>query len=126
MQMEADFLKYKINDIVDVIVTGIQPYGVFIKLDETTDGLLHISEISSGFVSDINDYVNLNSIIRVKIIDILEDSKVRVSLKALEKSSGRRRRRIPIRNLPEFEIGFDTLEKHLKVWISELEEEYER
>lgn len=124
--MEADFLKYKINDIVDVIVTGIQPYGVFIKLDETTDGLLHISEISSGFVSDINDYVNLNSIIRVKIIDILDDNKVRVSLKALEKSSGRRRRRIPIRNLPEFEIGFDTLEKHLKVWISELEEEYER
>ena len=124
--MEADFLKYKINDIVDVIVTGIQPYGVFIKLDDTTDGLLHISEISSGFVSDINDYVNLNSIIRVKIIDILDDNKVRVSLKALEKSSGRRRRRIPIRNLPEFEIGFDTLEKHLKVWISELEEEYER
>lgn len=119
-------MKYKINDIVDVIVTGIQPYGVFIKLDETTDGLLHISEISSGFVSDINDYVNLNSIIKVKIIDILEDNKVRVSLKALEASSGRRRRRIPIRNLPEFEIGFNTLEKHLKVWISELEEEYER
>ena len=119
-------MKYKINDIVDVIVTGIQPYGVFIKLDETTDGLLHISEISSGFVSDINDYVNLNSIIRVKIIDILDDNKVRVSLKALEKTSGRRRRRIPIRNLPEFEIGFDSLEKHLKVWISELEEEYER
>lgn len=123
--MEADFLKYKINDIVDVIVTGIQPYGVFIKLDDNFDGLLHISEISSGFVSDINDYVNLNSIISVKIIDILDDNKVRVSLKALEKTSGRRRRRIPIRNLPEFEIGFDSLEKHLKVWISELEEEYE-
>lgn len=117
-------MKYKINDIVDVSVTGIQPYGVFIKLDEKTKGLLHISEISSGFVADINDYVNLNSIIKVKIIDVVDKGKLRVSLKALEKVSGRKRRRIPIRSLPEFEIGFKTLEAALEKWIKTLEEDY--
>lgn len=117
-------MKYKINDIVNVTVTGIQPYGVFIKLDEMTNGLLHISEISSGFVADINNYVNLNAIIEVKIIDIIDDYKVRVSLKALEKVSGRKRRRRPIRTLPEFEIGFSTLEDNLELWIKQLEEDY--
>lgn len=118
-------MKYKINDIVEASVTGIQPYGVFIKLDEKVSGLLHISEISSGFVADINDYVNLNAIIKVKIIDITDENRVRVSLKAIQSESGRKRRRMPIRILPEFKIGFTTLEKELEVWISKLEEEYE-
>lgn len=117
-------MKYKINDIVDVYVTGIQPYGVFVKLDDGVNGLLHISEISSGFVSDIYEYVNLDSIIKVKIIDILDPLKVRVSLKALEKESKRRQRRFPIRTLPVFTIGFKTLEVNLKEWIKKLEEDY--
>lgn len=79
-------MQYKINEIVEVVVTGIQPYGVFIKLDDKTNGLLHISEISSGFVADINEWVNVNSLIKVKIIDIIDNTKVRVSLKALEKA----------------------------------------
>ncbi len=117
-------MKYKINDIVFVTVTGIQPYGVFIRLDESVSGLLHISEISSGFVADISDYVNLNSLIRVKIIDIIDEHKVRVSLKSLEAESSRRRRRMPMRTLPKFEIGFKTLEKNLEIWIKQLEEDY--
>lgn len=116
-------MQYKINEIVEVVVTGIQPYGVFIKLDDKTNGLLHISEISSGFVADINEWVNVNSLIKVKIIDIIDNTKVRVSLKALEKSSKRRSRR-PLRNLPRFEIGFKTLESKKEVWIKQLEEEY--
>lgn len=123
MRIGAGLLQYKINEIVEVVVTGIQPYGVFIKLDDKTNGLLHISEISSGFVADINEWVNVNSLIKVKIIDIIDNTKVRVSLKALEKSSKRRSRR-PLRNLPRFEIGFKTLESKKEVWIKQLEEEY--
>lgn len=115
-------MKYKINDLVNVYVTGIQPYGVFVELEDNVKGLLHISEISSGFVADIYDYVNIGSIIKVKIIDIIDPFKVRVSLKALEKVSGRKRRRIPIRELPEFKIGFTTLKENLEEWINKLEE----
>lgn len=116
-------MNYKINDIVEVMVTGIVPYGVFVRLDDKVNGLLHISEISSGFVADISDYVNVNSIIEVKIIDIIDPFKVRVSLKALENTSGRKRRRIPLRQLPQFEIGFLSLKKSLDKWIEKLEEE---
>ena len=43
--------KYKKGRVVSGVVTGIEKYGVFIGLDEFYSGLIHISEISHGFVS---------------------------------------------------------------------------
>ena len=43
-------MHYKIGEIVEGIITGIQPYGAFVSLDDETCGLIHISEISDGFV----------------------------------------------------------------------------
>ena len=34
------------KNIVKGIVTGIEPYGIFVKIDEKNDGLIHISKIS--------------------------------------------------------------------------------
>ena len=47
----------KVNDIVEVTVTGIQKYGAFVLINNKYDGLIHISEISSGYVKNINDYI---------------------------------------------------------------------
>ena len=41
---------YRVGDIVTGRVTGIQPYGIFVELDENTQGLVHISEITYGYV----------------------------------------------------------------------------
>ena len=41
----------------------------FVNLDNYYTGLIHISEISEKFVSNINDYVTIGETIRVKIID---------------------------------------------------------
>ena len=35
----------KINDIIEVVVTGIQKYGVFVLVNNEFDGLIHISEM---------------------------------------------------------------------------------
>lgn len=40
----------KINDVIEVTVTGIQKYGAFVLINNKYDGLIHISEISSGYV----------------------------------------------------------------------------
>ena len=37
----------KVNDVIEVTVTGIQKYGVFVLINDKYDGLIHISEISS-------------------------------------------------------------------------------
>ena len=56
---------YRKGKIVEGIVTGIEPYGVFIALEEYYTGLIHISEISHGFVRDINEFVSLGDTIKV-------------------------------------------------------------
>ena len=114
---------YRINDIVEVTITGIEPYGAFVSFKNGSKGLLHISEISYDYVADIHDYVKKNEKIKVKIIDILDDGKIRVSLKALQKQRVRRRRVSHHKDL-NFTIGFSRLEKQLKVWLKDLEEEY--
>jgi predicted RNA-binding protein with RPS1 domain len=46
----------KKGDIVKGRITSIKPYGAFVKVNETIDGLVHISEISDRFVRSIEDY----------------------------------------------------------------------
>ena len=50
--------KYEAEEEFSGKVTGIQPYGAFVALDDETQGLVHISEITYGFVKDINEFLN--------------------------------------------------------------------
>ena len=78
--------KYYPGNIVDGKVVGIKPYGIFISLDDDMMGLLHISEISNNFVSDINKVVKIGEIITTKILDIdYKENRAKLSLKALAK-----------------------------------------
>ena len=43
----------KIGDKLEGTITGIQPYGAFVELESGVTGLIHISEIRSGYVSNI-------------------------------------------------------------------------
>ena len=65
-------MHYQVGQIVEGVITGIQPYGAFVALDNKTTGLIHISEISDGFVKDVARYVKVNDRIKVKIIDFDE------------------------------------------------------
>ena len=54
----------KRGDIIDVKITGIQPYGAFALLPDSSTGLIHISEISDKFVKSIASYVHINDIVK--------------------------------------------------------------
>ena len=105
-------------------VTGIQPYGAFIRFPNEECGLIHISEISSYFVRNITDYVNIGQQVRVKIIGIVEDKKMyKLSLKQVAE---RRRQNIrkmsdplPIRKkrVTISKVDFAPLKEHLQQWI---------
>ena len=87
--------KYYPGNIVDGKVVGIKPYGVFVSLDENTMGLLHISEISDGYVDDINKIVKVGDVLTTKILDInYDENKAKLSMKALKKRNryGRNRK----------------------------------
>lgn len=62
--------KYKIGDIVKGAVTRVTPYGVFVRLDNEIDGLVHISEIANERITDPGMILHLDGSFDFKIISI--------------------------------------------------------
>ena len=98
-------MKYKTGMIVEGKVTGIQPYGAFVNLDSQNAGLIHISEISDGFVKDISKYVQVGDHVKVKIIDF--DKKHHQVYQAP--------------SLPSMKLGFQSIASHMDAWVKEAE-----
>ncbi|MDE2041420.1 MAG: S1 RNA-binding domain-containing protein, partial [Patescibacteria group bacterium] len=74
--------KYEIGSEVEGSVTGVVDFGVFVRLEEGLEGLVHISEIDWGLVDDPRNFVKVGQKIKAKIIEI-KDGKISLSLKQL-------------------------------------------
>lgn len=61
---------YRIGEIVDGVVTGIQPYGAFVQLDSQTQGLIHISECRSAYIRHVGDELTIGQELQVMVLDI--------------------------------------------------------
>ncbi len=70
-----------VNDIVEGKVTGITAFGAFVQIQDGTTGLIHISEISTGYVSDINDYLKVGQTVKAVALSVEKDGKLSLSLK---------------------------------------------
>lgn len=68
-------MDYKIGMIVKGRITGIQPYGAFVSLDKETQGLIHISECTHGYVKNLNEVLTVGDVMDVVILDIDEYTK---------------------------------------------------
>ena len=109
-------MKIKEGSIVRGKVTGIQSYGAFVQLSEDCNGLIHISELSDGYVKDIRDFVNIGQYIDVKVLKInLERHQACLSLKGVGNNNCRYHRM----KASDFETssGFAPLAQHLSIWI---------
>ena len=63
-------MTYHIGEVVQGTVTGIQPYGAFVQLDDHTQGLIHISECRSAFIRHVGDELHVGQVIDVMILDV--------------------------------------------------------
>jgi len=75
--------KYKVGDDVEGEITGIVDFGVFVKIEDGLEGLVHISEIDWSLVEDPKLLFKVGQKISVKIIEIKE-GKISLSIKALK------------------------------------------
>ncbi len=106
--------KYRKGRILKGVVTGIESYGVFVQFDSYT-GLIHISEISDGFVRNPADYVSVGEVINTKIIDVDEElGHLKLSIKNIDYKEKRKTRRRKIHETP---LGCKTLFYKLPFWI---------
>lgn len=77
--------KYKVGDEIECSVAGIVDFGIFLKLEEGLEGLVHISEIDWGLVEDPRSMFKVGDNIKAKIIEI-KDGKISLSVKALKEN----------------------------------------
>jgi small subunit ribosomal protein S1 len=76
---------YTLGDELSGEVTGLVDFGVFVKLEEGLEGLVHISEIDWGLVENPKTMFRIGEKVRVKIIEI-KDDKISLSIKALKEN----------------------------------------
>ncbi len=107
--------KYKKGKIVDGTVTGIESYGIFVSCDEYYSGLIHISEISHGFVKNVNDIVKIGDQIHVEILEVDEKlSQLKLSIKNINFKGDANPKR---HKIIETASGFKTLAMKLPIWV---------
>ena len=108
---------YEVGQIVKGVVTGIENYGIFVNVDEKYTGLIHISEVSDKYVKNIEDYVNIDEKIKVKIIEIdVKNKQFKLSIKDINNYRYTRKNNNGIIETPK---GFSTLEEKLNFWIED-------
>ena len=99
----------KIGDKLKGRITGIQPYGAFVELETGDTGLIHISEIRTGFIENIQEALKVDEEVQVQVVDLDEfTGKASLSIRTLEEEKHQfpRRRRF---SSDRFNYGFAPL-----------------
>jgi 4-hydroxy-3-methylbut-2-enyl diphosphate reductase len=71
--------KYPIGSIVEGKVVRIVPFGAFVALEPTIDGLIHISQVGIHRIEKVEDEIKVGDIVRCKVLDVNVEAK-RISL----------------------------------------------
>tara|TARA_Y100001960_G_scaffold237085_1_gene249767 strand:+ start:218 stop:1609 length:1392 start_codon:yes stop_codon:yes gene_type:complete len=72
---ETIFERYQVGDVVDATVTKIANFGAFARLEDSIEGLIHITELSDAVITNPNEVVSEGQEIKVKILKIEMDRK---------------------------------------------------
>lgn len=121
-------MQLEIGKIYTGKVKGIAMYGAFIDIEGGGTGMVHISEISNTFVSEVREFLTIGQEVRVKVIGINEQGKVSLSIKKIDDGSApapskppiKRERRPkpniyePKKTIPQSEMTFDDMLAHFK------------
>ena len=105
---------FKVGETVKCQVTGFKEYGIFVKINNEYNGLIHISEITNSFVHNVADYAEIGETKYAKIIEINPNTKhLKLSIKNIDyKVDGKEM-------LEKDQEGFLPLKEHLGIWINE-------
>ncbi|HOJ47612.1 MAG TPA: S1 RNA-binding domain-containing protein [Bacillota bacterium] len=74
-------MQLEVGKVVKGKVSGITKFGAFVKLEDGKAGLVHISEISKDFVSDINAYLKLDQEVEVVVLSVDEKGRIALSIR---------------------------------------------
>ncbi|MFA6169851.1 MAG: S1 RNA-binding domain-containing protein [Candidatus Margulisiibacteriota bacterium] len=67
-------------------VTGITNFGAFMELPEKLVGLVHISQVSDSYVTDISKHIRIGDVLKVKVLGVNKEGKYDLSIKQVGKT----------------------------------------
>ncbi|MGL4738264.1 MAG: CvfD/Ygs/GSP13 family RNA-binding post-transcriptional regulator [Cellulosilyticaceae bacterium] len=100
--------KFQVGQIIEGTVTGVKSFGAFVALDANTQGLVHISHITHGFLENIEDAVKVGDTVKVKILSIDgESGKISLSIKNAKPAPPRpQKKQAPVEDFESLMKGF--------------------
>ena len=116
--------KIEVNQIIEGKVTDIQPYGAFVALNDDIQGLVHISEVTHGYVKDINEHLTVGDNVNVKVLNVDEENKkVSLSIRATEEAPKQQNKTTKKQSAPvsqdDGSVGFNSLKDKLEEWLEQ-------
>lgn len=82
---KEEFDNINVDDVLKGKVTRITNYGAFVSIGEYTEGLVHISQISHFHVKNVENFLEINQEVEVKVIK-KKGKRISLSMKALEET----------------------------------------
>jgi polyribonucleotide nucleotidyltransferase len=86
--VEAMTAEVTVGKIYSGRVVSIKDFGAFVEIAPETDGLCHVSELSDKYVQNVTDVVNIGDEVRVKVLLIDDQGRIKLSRKAAMKDEG--------------------------------------
>ena len=80
-EIEALVAEIKVGTYYTGKIVSMKDFGAFIELAPGTDGMCHISELADGYVKQVTDVVKLGDIVRVKVILVDDQGRIKLSIK---------------------------------------------
>lgn len=77
-------MQIEVGTIVNGKITGITDFGAFLEFEGGKSGMIHISEVSTGFVKDIKEHLQVGQEVKAKVISISDAGKISLSIRKLE------------------------------------------
>ncbi|MCB9848928.1 MAG: polyribonucleotide nucleotidyltransferase [Phycisphaeraceae bacterium] len=84
-EIEAMGAEIKVGTVYTGKVVSVKDFGAFVELAPGTDGMCHISELDDGYVGAVTDVVKVGDTIKVKVIKVDDQGRIKLSRKALLK-----------------------------------------
>ncbi|MFN9993246.1 MAG: polyribonucleotide nucleotidyltransferase [Phycisphaerales bacterium] len=82
-EIEAMCSEIKVGTVYTGKVVSTKDFGAFIELAPGTDGMCHISELAEGYVKNVLDVVKPGDVVRVKVINVDDQGRIKLSRKAV-------------------------------------------
>ena len=129
----------EVGAIIEGKVTAVKPFGAFVAINESQQGLVHISQIAHTYVKDVNDVLSVGAVVKVKVLSVDPDSgKISLSIKEAapkpevannpRQGGNRDRNRGPRQGGGKGSVGqpsrerFNSFEDQMKKWLKHSEE----